>query len=43
MLILVLILAYVFINRSEFEASDYLWALKKNTSEFKAVHKRIFI
>lgn len=43
MLILPLIIAYVFINRIEFEASDYLCRLKLITSEFKAVHQRVFV
>ena len=33
----------IFIDRIEFEASDYLCRLKKNTSEFKAVHQRVFV
>lgn len=43
MLILALKLAYLFINRREFEASDYLCPLKKQQSEFKAVHQRVFV
>ena len=43
MLILRLILAYVFNNIKESKASDYLCRLKKNSSEFTAVHQRVFV
>ncbi|PBJ14575.1 hypothetical protein BSF42_09960 [Flavobacterium sp. ACN6] len=42
-MILSLILAYIFINRIELEASDYLCRLKLITSEFKAVHQGVFV